>query len=86
MRLRIAVALEKLARRIRPIQPVRAGHTYRSEATGERFVVTSVAPNVTIERKDAERRPEHSVKLDTLRRAIETKAVVHDADTCPSCQ
>jgi len=58
--------------------PIRHNHVYTDTITGERFIVNSVGRSVAIERLDAKRRPESSVRKSTLRKCISSGVVTHD--------
>lgn len=62
---------------LQPI-PIYHGHVYTDFITGERFVVKTVGRWVEIERLDAERRPEHSVRKQIFQTAISAGLIDHE--------
>lgn len=77
--------LRRILRDIRPRTPIRHGHVYTDAITGERFEILTVGRWVEIERFDADRRVENSVRKGVMRTAIKNGHVEHDPDTCPTC-
>lgn len=66
--------------------PVRHGHVYVDQITGEPFEVLSVGRSVQIERLDAENRPESTIRKEKMRRAIDGAFIEHDTNRCPTCR
>jgi hypothetical protein len=70
-----------------PVQ-LKPGHRYRSEITGQAFIVQSVQPTTPIEFLDAADRPkkQDSVRESILRDAIRDGVIVHDEQRCGQCR
>lgn len=66
--------------------PIRHSHVYVDQITGEPFEVTTVARNVHVERKDAEGRPEHTIRKSKMREGLDAGFIVHDEKRCPECR
>lgn len=77
--------IRRLVKDFRGRTPIRHGHVYTDTITGERFEITTVGRWVEIERFDAERRTENSVRKGVMRGAIKDGVVEHDPSTCPTC-
>lgn len=80
-----------LVRRIKELigirkPPIRHGHVYVDTITDETVEVKSVGRSVQIERQDAERRPDTTVRKKKMRSAIESGYVEHDEQRCPTCR
>lgn len=65
--------------------PIQVGHRYKDTITGERIDIVTVGAKTTVERLDADRRPENSVTTNSVRAAIDAGVLVHDPETCPAC-
>lgn len=68
----------RFAELIRSPTPIRHGCIYRDTITGERFKITTVGRWVEIERMDAERRPDNTVRKEEMRDAIKSGIVVFE--------
>lgn len=83
------MAMHFLRRKLRGLfgtpTPVRPGHRYVDNITGERIDVISVGTLVEIERLDADEQPHNNVPTEDVRRAIELDFLVHDDELCPEC-
>lgn len=66
--------------------PIRHGHVYIDELTGEPVEITSVGRNVHLVRQDADDRPENTVYKTEMRSAIKQGFLTHDAQRCPECR
>lgn len=77
--------IQRIWQDFRSKTPIRHGHVYTDEITGERFQIHSVGPQVELERLDAERRSEQRTRKTLMRGAIEEGYVSHNPDACPAC-
>lgn len=71
--------IRKLFRRVQTLirsqPPIRHGRVYRDMITGERFEIKTVGRWVEIERLDAKRRPDNTVRKEVMRTAIDSGLV-----------